>query len=168
MSDMPVDWSKKVVVITGASSGIGAACALALAERRTTLVLGARRMDKLQAMADKAKACGSQVIIAPCDVAIHENVVALVQSAKERFGRLDVAIANAGFGLRRKMLRGSLAGLVGPAAFAAARVSPEARAETLSLDDWGRLAAAVAGPATAQPPADGRGEGATNEETGQR
>ncbi len=100
MSDMPVDWSKKVVVITGASSGIGAACAVALAERRTTLVLGARRMDKLQAIADKAKACGSQVMIAPCDVAIRENVVALVQSAKDRFGRLDVAIANAGFGLR--------------------------------------------------------------------
>ncbi len=97
---MSVDWSKKVVLITGASSGIGAACALALAERRTSLVLGARRMDKLQAIADRAKACGSQVIIAPCDVAIREDVVTLVQSAKDRFGRLDVAIANAGIGLR--------------------------------------------------------------------
>ncbi len=100
MNDMPVDWSKKVVLITGASSGIGAACALALAERRTTLVLGARRMDKLQAIAGKAKAIGSQVIIASCDVSIREDVNALVQSAKEQFGRLDVAIANAGFGLR--------------------------------------------------------------------
>ena len=97
---MPLDISKQVVLITGASSGIGAACALALAQRGASLVLAARRMDKLQAVADKAKALGSRVIIAPCDVAIRDDVVKLVQSAKDQFGRLDVAIANAGYGLR--------------------------------------------------------------------
>ncbi|MHB1766989.1 MAG: SDR family NAD(P)-dependent oxidoreductase, partial [Phycisphaerae bacterium] len=72
---MPLDISKQVVLITGASSGIGAACALALAQRGASLVLAARRMDKLQAVADKAKALGSRVIIAPCDVAIRDDVV---------------------------------------------------------------------------------------------
>ncbi|MDA8380796.1 MAG: 16S rRNA (adenine(1518)-N(6)/adenine(1519)-N(6))-dimethyltransferase RsmA [Actinomycetota bacterium] len=105
--------------------------------------------------------------VASVIVRMRRNSAPAVDPAVASYGAL-VRLVNAGFGLRRKMLRGSLAGLVGPAAFAAARVSPEARAETLSLDDWGRLAAAVAGPATAQPPADGRGEGATNEETGQR
>ena len=97
---MPVDISKQVVLITGASSGIGAACALALAQRGASLVLAARRMDKLQAVADKAKELGSRVIIAPCDVAVRADVVNLVRMAKDQMGRLDVAIANAGFGLR--------------------------------------------------------------------
>jgi 16S rRNA (adenine1518-N6/adenine1519-N6)-dimethyltransferase len=55
------------------------------------------------------------------------------------------ALVRAGFGQRRKMLRRSLAGLVGPDQFAAAGVRPEARAEELAVEDWGRLAAAPAG-----------------------
>ncbi|HSL57590.1 MAG TPA: hypothetical protein VK866_07100, partial [Acidimicrobiales bacterium] len=57
------------------------------------------------------------------------------------------ALVRAGFGQRRKMLRRSLAGLVTPEAFARAGVRPEARAEELAVDDWGRLADAVASPA---------------------
>ncbi|MGC8625787.1 MAG: SDR family NAD(P)-dependent oxidoreductase [Phycisphaerae bacterium] len=91
--------SQKVVLITGASSGIGAACALALARRGAALVLGARRMDKLQAVAEQARTFGAQVVIESCNVAVRDDVVKLVQAAKNKLGRLDVAIANAGFGL---------------------------------------------------------------------
>ncbi|HYI63009.1 MAG TPA: 16S rRNA (adenine(1518)-N(6)/adenine(1519)-N(6))-dimethyltransferase RsmA [Acidimicrobiales bacterium] len=57
------------------------------------------------------------------------------------------ALVRAGFGQRRKMLRRSLSGLVGPEAFAAAGLRPEARAEELSVEDWGRLATASPSPA---------------------
>jgi 16S rRNA (adenine1518-N6/adenine1519-N6)-dimethyltransferase len=56
------------------------------------------------------------------------------------------ALVRAGFGQRRKMLRRSLAGLVDDAAFTAAGIRPEARAEELAVEDWGRLARAAAGP----------------------
>ncbi len=97
---MRIDISKSVVLITGASSGIGAACALALAQRGAALVLGARRMDKLESIARQARALGSRVHIQACDVSSRTDVDKLVQSAKDQFGSLDVAIANAGFGLR--------------------------------------------------------------------
>jgi 16S rRNA (adenine1518-N6/adenine1519-N6)-dimethyltransferase len=54
-------------------------------------------------------------------------------------------LVRAGFGHRRKMLRQSLAGLVGPEAFTAAGIDPEARAENLGVQDWGRLAACAPG-----------------------
>ena len=97
---MRMDMSKHVVLITGASSGIGAACALALARRGATLVLGARRMDKLRAVAEQVRAMGAGVLTQSCDVTVRAQVDGLVRAAQEQFGRLDVAIANAGFGLR--------------------------------------------------------------------
>jgi short-subunit dehydrogenase len=89
----------KTAVITGASSGIGAATALALAKAGANLVLGARRMDRLNAVAEQCRAAGAQVAAQSCDVAQREQVEALVAAAAERFKRVDVVLANAGYGL---------------------------------------------------------------------
>jgi short-subunit dehydrogenase len=97
---MAIDISNRVVLITGASSGIGAACALAMAQRGAALVLGARRMDKLESVARQATALGAKVHFQACDVASRTDVEKLVQSSLDQFGALHVAIANAGYGLR--------------------------------------------------------------------
>jgi NADP-dependent 3-hydroxy acid dehydrogenase YdfG len=86
----------KVVVITGASSGIGEATALLLAERGAKLVLGARRLDRLQALAAGIANQGGEVSYAPTDVRRRDDVCALVKLACERYGKLDVLINNAG------------------------------------------------------------------------
>ena len=86
----------KVVAITGASSGIGEAAALLLAEHRATVVLGARRSDRLQALADRIVAGGGQAAYAPTDVKRRGDLSALVKLACERFGKLDVLVNNAG------------------------------------------------------------------------
>jgi 16S rRNA (adenine1518-N6/adenine1519-N6)-dimethyltransferase len=75
-------------------------------------------------------------------VAVRRRVVPAVDTSIDRHALF--ALVRAGFGQRRKMLRRSLAGIVMPDAFRAAGVSPEARAEELSVADWGRLTAAVA------------------------
>ena len=86
----------KVVAITGASSGIGAATALLLAERGAKVVLGARRPDRLEAMARRIADAGGDVALAPTDVRRREDVAGLVELARERYGRLDVLVSNAG------------------------------------------------------------------------
>jgi NADP-dependent 3-hydroxy acid dehydrogenase YdfG len=85
----------KVVAVTGASSGIGEAIALLLAERGARLVLGARREDRL---ADVAAKIGGDVVHTRTDVTRREDLHALVALAHERFGRLDVLVSNAGAG----------------------------------------------------------------------
>lgn len=88
----------KVVVITGASSGIGAATALLLAERGAKVVLGARRPDRLAALAARIEAAGGEVAYAVTDVTRRAEVARLVQLASDRFGQLDVLVSNAGIG----------------------------------------------------------------------
>ena len=88
----------KVVAITGASSGIGEATALLLAGRGAKVVLGARRLDRLEALATRIKAAGGEVAIARTDVKIRADLTALVELAVERFGQIDVLISNAGIG----------------------------------------------------------------------
>ncbi|GAB3867122.1 SDR family oxidoreductase [Hymenobacter segetis] len=88
----------KVVVITGASSGIGEAVALLLAGRGAKVVLGARGLERLQALAARIKAAGGEVAYAPTDVKRRDEVANLVGLALERFGKLDVLINNAGIG----------------------------------------------------------------------
>ncbi|WP_137597003.1 SDR family oxidoreductase [Paucilactobacillus kaifaensis] len=86
----------KVVLITGASSGIGAATAKLLAKKGAQLVLGARREDKLQALTDEIKNAGGKAVYQVTDVTKSEDNEQLVQLAKDSFGRVDVIFLNAG------------------------------------------------------------------------
>lgn len=89
-----------VVVLTGASSGIGEAAARAFGERGCRLVLGARREQMLLRIRDMIAArYGAEVSVRRCDVRQAEDVQALVDTATQRFGRLDVLVLNAGVGL---------------------------------------------------------------------
>jgi NADP-dependent 3-hydroxy acid dehydrogenase YdfG len=88
----------KVVVITGASSGIGEATAVMLAERGAKVVLGARGLDRLQSLARRIERAGGEVAYAQTDVRKREDLTSLVNLACERYGQLDVLINNAGIG----------------------------------------------------------------------
>ncbi len=86
----------KIVVITGASSGIGEATALLLAERGAKVVLGARGLDRLEALADRIARAGGETVYARTDVKRREDLSNLVKLACERYGKLDVLVNNAG------------------------------------------------------------------------
>ena len=86
----------KVVIITGASSGIGEAVALHLAERGAKVVLGARREDRLESLAARIRTRGGQVAHRATDVTRPGDLTTLVDLARTHFGRVDVLINNAG------------------------------------------------------------------------
>jgi NADP-dependent 3-hydroxy acid dehydrogenase YdfG len=86
----------KIVLITGASSGIGEATARILAEAGMTVVLGARRTDRLDRLAAEITAAGGTARVSKLDVTNRADVVAFAQDAIETFGRIDVLINNAG------------------------------------------------------------------------
>jgi NADP-dependent 3-hydroxy acid dehydrogenase YdfG len=88
----------KVVAITGASSGIGEETALLLAERGAKLVLGARRSDRLAALAARITATSGEAVWARIDVTRRDDLSSLVGLACERYDKLDVLINNAGIG----------------------------------------------------------------------
>jgi NADP-dependent 3-hydroxy acid dehydrogenase YdfG len=88
----------KVVVITGATSGIGEATALLLAERGAKVVLGARGSDRLEALVARISQAGGEAAFARTDVKQREGPLDLVKLACERYGRLDVLVNNAGIG----------------------------------------------------------------------
>jgi len=95
--------SDPVFLITGASSGIGSATALAASQAGYRVALAARSDDRLRELADGLGGEGRALAI-HCDVTEWEQQEALVASVLEHFGRLDVAFANAGFGARRGFL----------------------------------------------------------------
>ena len=103
----------KVVVITGASSGLGEAAARLLSAQGATVVLGARRSDRLQSLADELSGSGGKALAIATDVTHRNQVKRLVDTAAQKFGRVDVMINNAG-------------------------IMPRAPLERLTIDDWDR------------------------------
>jgi NADP-dependent 3-hydroxy acid dehydrogenase YdfG len=90
------DLNDKVIAVTGASSGIGEATARLLAARGAKLLIGARRVDRLEALAAEIRTAGGVVEVRALDVTDRADVAAFVAFAVERFGRLDVLVNNAG------------------------------------------------------------------------
>jgi short-subunit dehydrogenase len=103
----------RVALITGASSGIGAALARELARQGADVVLLARRVERLEALARDLEATRRRTLVVAADVTVDGHLERAVAAARTAFGRLDVVVANAGFGV------------VGPV-------------ESLSLDDYRR------------------------------
>ena len=101
----------KVVLVTGASSGIGEATALLLAERGAKVVLGARRTDKLEALVARIVAAGGEASSLALDVTRREQLARAVDFAFRRHSRLDVLVSNAG-------------------------IAPISRFDDLRVDDW--------------------------------
>lgn len=101
----------KVIAITGASSGIGEAAALHLAQLGASLVLGARRTDRLERLRDRIVAAGGTASYRPTDVRRREDVEGLVALGVQQYGKLDVLISNAG-------------------------IAPISLMDDLRLDDW--------------------------------
>lgn len=104
----------KVVVITGASSGLGEATARILSTQGATVVLGARRVERLQKLVDELTAKGGQALALATDVTNHDQVKCLVDAAVQRYGRIDVMINNAG-------------------------LMPHSPLERLKIEDWDRM-----------------------------
>ena len=103
----------RVIVITGASSGLGEAAARLLAAQGAPVVLGARRQDRIQALARELTAGGGKAIAVTTDVTDRTQVQRLVDAAVEAFGRIDVMINNAG-------------------------LMPQSLLERLRIDEWDR------------------------------
>src|SRR5437588_8793822 len=103
----------KVVVITGASSGLGEAAARLLSAQGASVVLGARRADRLESLAGELNRNGGKAVAVATDVTQREQVKRLVDAAVQKFGRVDVMINNAG-------------------------IMPRAPLERLTIDDWDR------------------------------
>jgi len=103
----------KIVVITGASSGLGEAAARLLSAEGATVVLGARRADRIESLAKELTGRGGKAIAIRTDVTDHAQVKALVDGAVQAYGRVDVMLNNAG-------------------------LMPHSPLERLKIDDWNR------------------------------
>ena len=90
----------KVVIVTGASSGIGEATARQFGREGAKLVLAARRVDRLEAVAQKigAMGTGSETLVAAADLSKLEDIRSLIDQTVDTFGRIDILVNNAGFG----------------------------------------------------------------------
>jgi NADP-dependent 3-hydroxy acid dehydrogenase YdfG len=104
---MPAVADDRVLLITGASSGIGAATARAAAEAGYRIVLGARRKKELDKLARELGGA-ERAIARSCDVTNWADVEGLAEASLSRFGRLDAVFANAGFGAQRGFLEESV------------------------------------------------------------
>ena len=92
-------FSGQAVFITGASSGIGAALAREFARRGADVALAARRTERLDALAEDVRRSGGRALAVACDVTKDGDVERAVAATRAAFGRLDVVVANAGFGV---------------------------------------------------------------------
>lgn len=95
-----MDPKGKVVIVTGASSGIGEATARQFGREGAKVVLAARRMEKLEALANEigGMGTGAEVLVVQADLSKLEDIQALIQKTLDKFGRIDVLVNNAGFG----------------------------------------------------------------------
>jgi NADP-dependent 3-hydroxy acid dehydrogenase YdfG len=105
---------EKVIVITGASSGLGEAAARLLSEQGAIVVLGARRVERIQSLADEINQKGGKALAMATDVTKVEQVKALVDATVKAFGRIDVLINNAG-------------------------LMPQSTLDRLKIDEWDRM-----------------------------
>jgi len=90
----------KVIIITGASSGIGLACAREFAQRGAKLVLAARSAEKLVELQHELRTHGSEVISVKTDVSVEADCVNLIEEAVKAFGQIDILVNNAGISMR--------------------------------------------------------------------
>jgi NADP-dependent 3-hydroxy acid dehydrogenase YdfG len=104
----------KVVVITGASSGLGEASARYLSAQGASVVLGARRVERMQSLADELTGSGGKALAVTTDVTQYDQVKRLVDAAVQTYGRIDVIIDNAG-------------------------LMPSSPLDRLRIDDWDRM-----------------------------
>jgi len=98
-------WKDKVVFLTGASSGIGEALALAMAKRGAMLGLLARREELLKELAQKCEQIGGTARYFAIDVTDAQTIAQAAQSLRNEFGKIDILIANAGIGGNNKETR---------------------------------------------------------------
>lgn len=87
----------KVIVVTGASSGIGLAAAKLFGSFGAKVVMAARSLEKMEALAPEV---GEEVLCVRCDVSVEEDCKALIEKTVERFGRIDILVNNAGLSMR--------------------------------------------------------------------
>src|SRR4051812_46308887 len=99
----PMTDDEKVFLITGASTGIGAATARLAVRAGYRVVLSARSEDKLQDLASELGG-GDRALAVPADVGVWEDNERVAKTALDRYGRIDVVFANAGFGAQRSFL----------------------------------------------------------------
>lgn len=97
----------RVAIVTGAGKGIGAGCAVALAEAGADVVLAARTAADLDAVAEQVRAVGRRALCVPTDVTLTDDLDALVAAAVGEFGRIDVLVNNAGGWMPRPFLQTS-------------------------------------------------------------
>lgn len=104
------DLRGKVAIVTGANSGIGEAVAELLAQQGAQVALAARRGEQLNTVRERlaASAPGNETMVVACDVRVPEDVQHLVQTALDRWGQLDILVANAGFGYRSLVVEGDV------------------------------------------------------------
>jgi NAD(P)-dependent dehydrogenase (short-subunit alcohol dehydrogenase family) len=95
--------AERAALVTGGSSGIGLAVARALAEDGYGVTISARRPEKLEAAAEDLRSAGHDVLSVPANMVKEEDLGALVEAHRERFGRLDVLLNNAGVGIGAAM-----------------------------------------------------------------
>jgi short-subunit dehydrogenase len=94
-----MNYINKVVVITGASSGIGEESAIEFAKRKCKVVLVSRNKQNLEVVAEKIRKHNSEFLVYPCDVSNKDEVEKMGRSILEKFGRIDILVNNAGFGI---------------------------------------------------------------------
>lgn len=102
------DYSGRIALITGASSGMGRLLAVRLAEKGADIVLVARRKSELDEVARQIEGLGRRTLVLPCDVADRTAVFAAAQAACAHFGKVDILVNNAGYGHHRTFLEWDL------------------------------------------------------------